>query len=252
MKFIKNFPALFIQKIKALVIADLHIGLKYELSKSGINIPSPIEKIKDDIDHLLNLTRASTLVILGDIKHKVPGISWQEIKDIPKLFEHLSSKVKVIVCKGNHDDRIEEIIPSRVKIHTSKGFRIKDFGFIHGHAWPSKKLLTCDYLILGHAHPMVQFKDKFGYRILEQVWVKGKIDKEKIKERYKVKKTGKLEVIIVPAFNRLLGGTPVNVKRVNDKLLGPLMKNEIIDMSNAELYLLDGTYLGKLKNLMRY
>jgi hypothetical protein len=249
-RFIKDFPALFIEENKILTIADLHIGLQYELSKSGINIPSQIKKMKENIDCLLDLTKASTLVVLGDIKHKVPGMSWQEIKDIPELFEYLSSKVKVIVCKGNHDDHIEKIITKRVKIHTSKGFKIKNFGFIHGHAWPSKELLLCDCLISGHTHPTVQFTDKFGYRIIEPVWIKNKIDKEKIKERYKVETTGKLEFIIMPAFNRLLGGTPVNVKRNNDEILGPLLKNNFVDMNESEIYLLDGTYLGKLKNLI--
>jgi len=86
---------------------------------------------------------------------------------------------------------------------------------------------------------------------VEPVWIKSKIDQEKVKERYKVKKTGKLEVIIMPAFNRLLGGTPVNVKTTRDELLGPLLKNDFIDMENAELYLLDGTYLGILSNIIR-
>jgi metallophosphoesterase superfamily enzyme len=80
--------------------------------------------------------------------------------------------------------------------------------------------------------------------------MKSKIDLEKIKEIYKVKKTGELKVVIMPAFNNLLGGTPVNVKKASDELLGPLLKNKIIDMRNAEMYLLDGTYLGKLKDVM--
>ncbi len=54
----------------------------------------------------------------------------------------------------------------------------------------------------------------------------------------------------MPAFNRLLGGVPVNVKKMSNELLGPLLKNNFIDMNNAEIYLLDGTYLGKLKNLL--
>jgi metallophosphoesterase superfamily enzyme len=68
-----------------------------------------------------------------------------------------------------------------------------------------------------------------------------------VKERYGVKETGKLGVIIMPAFNLLLGGTPVNVKKTSDELLGPLLRNNFVDMENAELYLLDGTFLGKLK-----
>ncbi len=53
----------------------------------------------------------------------------------------------------------------------------------------------------------------------------------------------------MPAFNNLLGGTPVNIKATTDELLGPLLKNNFIDTKTAEIYLLDGTFLGKLKNI---
>ena len=251
MRFIKNFPALFIQEIKTLVIADLHIGFSYELYKSGVRIPSQANNMKRSIKKLIKKTNAKRLIINGDLKHEVPGMSYQEMKEIPEFLKDISEIIRVDLIKGNHDTLLEKLPVKEIHLHGAKGFKIGRFGFIHGHAWPSKKLLTCDYLILGHAHPVVQFKDKFGYRILEQVWVKGKIDKEKIKERYKLKKIGRLEVIIMPAFNRLLGGTVINDKKVSDELLGPLLKNEFVDIRNAQVYLLDGTYLGKLKNLTR-
>ncbi|MDI6826144.1 MAG: metallophosphoesterase [Candidatus Aenigmarchaeota archaeon] len=249
MKFIKNFPALFIPEIKSLVIADLHIGLEYQLFKSGINIPSQVKEMKKTVEKLIKQTKAKRLIILGDVKHDVPGISVQELREIPEFLKSLSRKIKIMICAGNHDSYLKEILPEDIKLHGTKGFKIKNFGFNHGHAWPSKELLTCDYLIISHTHPTIQFTDNFGYRIVEPVWIKSKIDQEKIKERYKVKKTGKLEVVIMPAFNDLLGGTPVNVKTTSDELLGPLLKNDFVDMEIAEIYLLDGTYLGKLKDI---
>ncbi len=250
MRFIKNYPVLLISDIKAIVIADLHIGISYELYKSGINIPNQVKEMKKTIEKLIRQTKVKTLIVLGDVKHDVPGINYQEMKGIPEFMKDLSQKIKVDVCLGNHDTYIKKLSPEEIKIHGSEGFKIERFGFIHGHAWPSKELLSCDCLITGHTHPVIQFTDKFGYRIIEPVWIKNKIDKEKIKERYKVETTGKLEFIIMPAFNRLLGGTPVNVKRNNDELLGPLLKNNFVNMNESEIYLLDGTYLGKLKNLI--
>jgi hypothetical protein len=249
MKFIKNFPVLFIPEIKTLVIADLHIGIEYELYKSGINIPNQVKEMKNIIEKLIKKTKAERLIILGDVKHDVPGISYQEIRDIPEFLELLSKKIKVEVCLGNHDTYLKDILPEKIKLHGTKGFKIKNFGFIHGHAWPSKELLSCDFLISSHTHPTIQFTDKFGYRIIEPIWIKNRIDKEKIKEKYKIETTGKLDIIIMPAFNRLLGGTPVNVKK-DDELRGPLLKNNFVDMNESEIYLLDGTYLGKLKNLV--
>lgn len=250
-KFLKDYPALLISDEKILVIADLHIGLEYELYKSGITIHPQAEKFQKILDTLIEMTKAKTLIILGDIKHEVPGISYREKKEISKLFNHLIEKVQVICCKGNHDTYLREILPKEVKIYSSRGLRLGGYGFFHGHAWPSKDLMRCDYLFMGHTHPMIQLKDKFGYRIIEPVWVKCKIYQDKIKKRYMVKKTGKLEMIIIPAFNSLLGGTPINAREMDDELLGPLLKNIFIDTDNAELYLLDGTYLGKISALNR-
>lgn len=250
MKFVKNYPALFIPEINTLTIADLHIGISYELYKSGINIPTQAEKMKKSVEKLIKKTKAKRLVINGDIKHEVPGISDQEIKEVPEFLRHMSQKIKTILSIGNHDTFLPELQIEGVKIHGSEGFRIGRYGFNHGHAWPSKKLMACDCLIIAHTHPMIQFKDKFGYRIIEPVWVKSDIDQEKVKEKYGIKKIGDLEVIIMPAFNSLLGGTPVNVKKTSDELLGPLVRNDFVDMVDAELYLLDGTYIGKLRNVV--
>jgi hypothetical protein len=43
-----------------------------------------------------------------------------------------------------------------------------------------------------------------------------------------------------------LGGIALNTK---EKLLGPLMTNNLVDMDNSEVYLLDGTFLGRLADL---
>jgi hypothetical protein len=249
-KFIPNHPALFISEIRSLVIADLHIGVEYQLYKSGIQIPSQIKQMRKTIEKLIEQTKAKRLIILGDVKHDVPGISIQEMREIPEFLKALSKKIEIDICLGNHDTYLKEILPENIKLHGTKGFRIGRFGFNHGHTWPSRELLMCDYLIIAHTHPTVQFTDKFGYRIVEPVWIKSRINKEKIRKRYKLKKTGRLEIIIMPAFNQLLGGTPINVRRKKNELLGPLLKNNFLDIKNAELYLLDGTYLGNLKNII--
>ena len=39
----------------------------------------------------------------------------------------------------------------------------------------------------------------------------------------------------------------MNVKET--KFLSPVLKNKLVDLDEAEIYLLDGTFLGKLKDL---
>ncbi|MDI6807279.1 MAG: metallophosphoesterase [Candidatus Aenigmarchaeota archaeon] len=233
-------------------MADLHLGIEHELYESGIIIPPQTKKFKKIIIDLIRTTQAKTLVILGDVKHEVPGMSYREMKEIPKLFKSLIGRVVVHITLGNHDSFLKKLLHKGAKIHSSSGFKIGRYGFFHGHAWPSKELMKCDYLFMGHLHPTFQLKDKFGYTIIEPVLVRSEIYHDKVRKRYKISKIGRLKVIIIPAFNRLLGGTSVNVKKASDKLLGPLLKGNFIDIDDAELYLLDGTYLGKISALANY
>ena len=97
---------------------------------------------------------------------------------------------------------------------------------------------------MGHEHPTALFKDGVGAHMSEPCWVRGRFN-EVTDERYE---TLPEEFIVVPAFNRLLGGSPVNV--VGSELLGPMMNSELLDLENAHLYTLDGIDLGRRADLM--
>lgn len=247
-RFLIDNPAAFITDKNILVVSDLHIGIEHYLYQKGIVIPPQAEKFQKSIENLINLTEAKTLVILGDLKYKVPGASFGELREIPRFLSNLSEKIKIIITKGNHDDFLETIVPENIKVYSSRGFKIGEYGFFHGHAWPSKRLIQCDHLFMGHLQPSIEFKDKLGYTSIQQVWLKGKLNQESIKKRYKISKTGKLNIIIVPSFNRLSGSLSVN-KTLQKDLIGPLFTNKILDINETKAYLLDGTYLGKIENI---
>ena len=241
MKFLTE-PALLIGK--TLVIADLHIGIEYEIFRSGITIPSQVDKLEKRIDKLINQTKANHLVILGDVKHQVPNISWQEYKEIPKFLEHFS-EIKVSIIKGNHDGNIERLTKKDVNIYEPQGFKINDFLLTHGQAWPDKNDLDATCLIMGHVHPAVEFWTE-NFRTIEPCWLKCEVSNKKIEEKFGIKTKFK-QGIVMPAFNHLIGGMAFNSKDFEP--LGPLLKNEVLKWKEAEVYLLDGTFLGNLKDL---
>jgi len=243
-KFLTNEPAMFISKQKTLVICDLHLGIEYEIFKSGITIPSQTEKLEKRIENLIKQTKAKHLIILGDVKHQVPNISWQEYKEIPKFLEHFKG-VKISIVKGNHDGDIERLARRDIDIYEPKGFRINDFVLTHGQAWPDKHELNASYLIMGHVHPAIEFWTE-SFRTIEPCWIRCKIDNEKLEEKFGIKTKFK-QGIIMPAFNHIVGGMAFNSKDFEP--LGPLLKNEIFKWKKSDVYLLDGTYLGKLENL---
>ncbi len=256
-RFLTDEPALLISDKaygKMLVVADLHLGIENELYKDGIVISPQAKKLFDKIDKLIKLTKADMLIIVGDLKHKIPGISFRELKEIPKFVKSLSEKVDVVLVKGNHDTELNGLFPKTVEILDAAGFLLGPYGFFHGHAWPDKELLSCDYLFTAHIHPTVEFVDDFGFRIVEKVWVKGKLGKKIVKKRYNIKRTdkfkfGKMETIIFPSFNPIIGGVPLNNKKRRNRYIGPILRSGALKFSNLEAYMLDGTSLGKINKI---
>jgi metallophosphoesterase superfamily enzyme len=83
--------------------------------------------------------------------------------------------------------------------------------------------------------------DRLGYRTFEQCWLKGAPFSDKLQEKYPNSSTS--QILIMPAFNPLCGGVAIN----RDPLLGPF--SSLIDVDNSDVYLLDGSSLGKVKDL---
>ncbi len=247
MRFLTNEPALLIERPeRILVVSDLHLGIEYEFYQAGIKVPSQMKKMAQKIKNLLKATLAKKLIILGDVKHKVPGLTWQELREIPDFLEAMNSVTTVNIVPGNHDSMLKQVTPPEIEIYSNRGFRLGDFFFSHGHTWPSDDFLKAKCVITGHNHPQIRFKDRLGYVWMEPVWVKTKLKKEALKKRYgKIKRSPK--IIIMPAFNGFAGGMAVNRKKSNRNFIGPLVK--CADMKKAKIYMLDGTYLGELSKL---
>jgi len=263
------FASLSIQKgsEKILIISDLHIGWEASLAEQGIHIPSQTPKIMEKIVKLIEVYKPTSLIFLGDVKHTVTGVEIGEWQDVPDLFEKMSKHVLDIkVVQGNHDGNLEALVPRNIEIINAKGTIVLDeIGIFHGHAWPSFELLECKHLVMGHLHPVVTLRDDFGFRSTRQVWVKTRCDIKKLassikyassksKKEYLLsdEKNRTSEFIIIPSFNELLSGQPVNRnERSSHKSLyfGPVLRSKCVEMNEAEIYLLDGTFLGEIKSL---
>jgi len=267
---ITPWPALVIKHGKStiLVIADLHLGFEHELSEMGINIPSQTLKIQSKLMKIAKEVHPSRLILLGDVKHSVSNISLQEWKELPAFFESILEHVKSVeVIPGNHDGDLTPLTPPSVKILPTHGIIIKGkerVGLFHGHSWPGIELLDADYLVMAHNHPVIRFEDSFGYRTVRRTWIKTRVDLEKLRQSilsYKERKSKEPKMvnrqedacftsragrlIIMPAFNDMLGGLQMNGDPSN-KLLGPLLRSGCVNIDDAEAYLLDGSFLGTI------
>lgn len=234
-------PALFIKNEKILVISDLHIGIEEELKEYGLHSGSQTEKLLENITEICKKYNPKDIFLLGDIKHNIPSSTIQERKDVKKFLERIKGFGKIHILPGNHDGNIDKIVPKEIIVHPSNGISIDNIGLIHGHRWPKKEIIECEKIIMGHTHPTIMLTDRMNFKIYEPCWVKTKLIKSRVKEKFSVEKN--TEIIIIPTFNSLCGGVAIN----KDGIVGPFSK--IIDIENSDIYLLDGTLLGKVKDI---
>jgi len=227
MKFIPKKPALLVDDI--LVVADLHNGIEYELHKKGVEVPSQTQAKFESLKEIVEQTKPKRLIILGDLKHNIPITSRQEYHEVPEFLEGMQSYVdEIIITKGNHDGAIEKLVPPGVSVVSE--FIEKKTGFFHGHTSPSDEILSTKSIVKAHTHPSILLKDIRPY--IQPAWVE-----VPLKER-------KCRVTVVPAFDDNIRGIALNISEP----LGPLL-TKMADMPEAEIYLLDGSYIGKLGEL---
>ncbi len=220
-----NERGFYISDLNAIVIADLHIGYEKELERRGITVRKNTEKMVERIKKLMEKYSAEKLIILGDVKHDIGGFE----EDISLLKE---IGMKILIAKGNHDGNLEKY--ENFEIHSSRGFTLGNYGFFHGHSWPSREIMRKKYVFIGHIHPEIMLPDSLGNMHRYPCHLVGRLT-----ERGREKYDGEPIIFVVAAFNPLLGSADVDI--------GPLLKNGII--GNFDVYLLNGAYLGKYDKL---
>jgi putative SbcD/Mre11-related phosphoesterase len=231
---------------RALVIADYHAGIEAAFRQQGVSVASRAGERRDRLLGLLAEHDPDRLIVLGDLMHSIGGPGGAEREEVETLTEALS--LPVTVSKGNHDGAIESWLPG-VTVSGTGGFREDGIGFAHGHAWPDPDLLTAEVLCIGHEHPQVRLTDEVGGEHVDPVWVRGALDSGPFVEHASTANAeailagwGTPELVLVPAFNDLVGGTWVN----EGDFLTPFLS---AGLPAGDVFLLDGTRLGDYRDL---
>ncbi len=229
-----------------LLISDLHLGLEKEMARKGFRLPAYSVRMVERVKGLAEGYRTERLVVLGDVKHtvgKVEDIDWSVI---PWFFDTMLDLFEAVeVVPGNHDGSIKAVLPARVVLHPSHGTVLGTgrarVGVAHGHAWPSEEAIATRNLVIGHSHFTYEMRDALGSRSREAVWVSAEYDVAELMEGagYDSKLKGKGKLTVMPPFNRLVGGQPIN--RSKSFEFGPVLSSRSLSLKDADIFLTDGT-----------
>lgn len=231
--------AVLLEKERTLLIAELHLGYELEIARSGISVPSPTTEMLERLKKLVKKHKARKVIVLGDVKHTFNFLGRHEELEVMDFFSELRKVTSVEVVRGNHDGDLDSAL--QIPLHPVTGIKVGKTALVHGHAWPSKDLMTADYLVMGHLHPSIALADFFGVKYREACWLLTKF-KPSIRKEYP-KANNEMKVVVLPAFNKLLGGAYLNEEFTTEGFANEL------DYDNGEVVLLDGTNLGALKNI---
>lgn len=225
--------AIFIKKIKTLVVSDLQLGKEEMMRQAGLFIiDNEAGSFRNTLDTMLNKTKAKRVIINGDLKHEFGKINRQEWKQLSELLRGLRKKAEVIIVKGNHDILLRPIAESvNISIKEYYYNKKEKIYFTHGHKIPEDRFFKeAKTIIIGHEHPAILLDDGIRREYVKCFLV----------GRYKNKK-----LIVIPSFSNI--GRGVNILR--EEYLSPFLKK--IDDFKVYVPLENLLYFGKIKELKK-
>jgi len=236
-RIIPSKPALILEgKKKSLIVTDIHIGFETTLASNEIFIGknSTINETIQELLEIIDKEKPDSVILLGDVKSSIKSISRNEWDEVPMFFKKISEKCDVTLVPGNHDANIQKLVPDNISMISSTGMVDENILLTHGHTMPSENFSHVDKIIMGHIHPVFFQEDSVinGQR----VWISMKTEKENIFPN----KSGELEIIVIPSFNKYFYATH---RKKYKKSISPII-NKIKSISNARIVTLDGTIIG--------
>ncbi|HLD76273.1 MAG TPA: hypothetical protein VI874_04595, partial [Candidatus Norongarragalinales archaeon] len=90
LRFVYNEPAAVLKD--ALILADLHLGIEFELQQKGYHVGQQFPREAERINQLIRQTKTRQVIFLGDVKHNVYGMEDKEERVLNAFFRKLQTK----------------------------------------------------------------------------------------------------------------------------------------------------------------
>jgi len=203
-------PAVFIERMDTLVLADLHLGIEGALEKQGVFLPLSVSlKLVEKIEELVEYVKPKRVIFLGDVKHEFGFPNPSEWINVKKLLQFLlDNNLLVEVVRGNHDNYLISILKRYgIPLHQDV-LSCGEISFTHGHLEVKVENLG-EIIIMGHEHPSLRLRDEVGVSHKFKCFLVGRV--------------GEKVLIVLPSANELATGTDVNLTSRED-FLSPILR----------------------------
>lgn len=250
---VRGAPALLLTEgaTRTLVLSDVHLGLG-DSAERGFGVArSTAAEMARGVIALARRTRARRVIIAGDLKHPIFGLS-PPLKALVFDFAStlLRARIRLDLVLGNHDAGIVPALPREVLVHSAGGMRLGDVGIFHGHCWPSGRLASARLLVSGHLHPGYRFApDERSTSGKERCWLRASFAKPLPRFRHSRRPTRAEELIVLPAFHPLAGIEALN--REAPSRGRSFLVRRFLSRGQVRAFLLDGTDVGPVLSSRR-
>jgi putative SbcD/Mre11-related phosphoesterase len=228
-EIVENYPALFIESIDTVVVADLHLGIERELAGSGIFLPHfQYQDIKKSLSSIINKIAPRQIIIDGDLKHRFGERTDQEFNEVVDSLNFITQDVEqVIVIRGNHDNFVKGLFARFPKAKfVESAYFLDDFMFTHGHEIPPG-IETHDFhvIVIAHEHPAISLRDDVGAKVKLRALLIGAAKSNK-------------QLIVLPAYSPLALGAEMNLVTSEEQILSPFL-TDYVSLGDMKAYGID-------------
>ena len=231
---VADLPVLYVPRFRTLIVADIHLGFEEEMSSKGIYLPRvQLKKACEIVERAASITRANTLIVAGDLKHKFEKLGRREAKDVREFVE-FATKIfdRIVLVRGNHDTFVYWL-RRKYGIEIYDKLWLGDILVVHGH----RELDPYDnpkIVVLGHEHPSITLRDVLGSLSKVPCFLVTPLRRGCI-------------AVVLPACGVYQSGTPVTTMR--ETYLSPILRMEAVLEEAQPFALIEGEGLFALPRL---
>jgi putative SbcD/Mre11-related phosphoesterase len=182
-----------------LILADLHVGRG---AASTVDLPvGEGEDMVKRFEALCTRFDPAEVVVAGDLLHSfdtVPVLVEDTLAGLRSVAREAGARI--VVTPGNHDTMLDAVWNGP----TTPEYRVGDTVICHGHVAPEA---DADRYVVGHDHPTINIEGQRHPCYLAGNGVSEGAD-----------------LVMLPAFNRLLAGVEVNAMRASE-FMSPLVRD---------------------------